>query len=1202
MLTSTLFVSNIHCPSCVAYVQDTLRSLPGIQRIDVSIVDHRIEVQHIEQADLGKTIADVLIKAAFQVQHVSTTDTDGRTITEHSYGEESRATRSFPLFMSRAERKHIENCNACQATMSQSRKKRQSWRDVLTRARGALKQSTSKSGKSEKSQDLESGPRVTHVDGAVDSGPSRFTASLSVGGMTCGSCVSNIKNTVDKMKGVITTTVDLLSNSAVIEYSGKKDKINDIVETIEDIGYEATVVALDETFTSTHSGSDLMRASISIEGMTCSSCVNAVTEGLKSLPFVTAVSVNLVSNNASVDFSGADNLDKILEVIDGLGYDATKEDLQTVDQVQTKTSSERTIQIRVDGIFCEHCPVNIEAAVFKAFGDSLTISTLPSLRNPVMTVSYIPNPPQLTARHILSVIGASHDSFSASIFQPPTQEERSQSMRRREQRHILLRLLFTLIIAIPTFVIGIVFMSLVPSNNPSRQWLEQPVWAGNVTREEWALLIMTTPVMFFGADLFHRRALKEIRALWRPGSPTPILRRFYRFGSMNLLISAGTAVAYFSSLAVLIMDAKSAPASDRRSSDTYFDSVIFLSLFILVGRFLEAYSKAKTGDAVGLLTGLRPKEAVLIGSETDEKGIVTTRVGTDLLEIGDIVNVPHGESPPTDGTIAQDGTFLFNESSLTGESKPVKKVMGDKIFTGSVNVSQAVRMKVTDIGGTSMLDQIVEVVRKGQAKRAPIERIADMITGYFVPVITLIAIVTWVVWLALGESGTLPKHWLDVRQGGWAFWSLEFAIAVFVVACPCGIGLAAPTALYVGGGLAAKLGILVQGGGEAFQEASKINAIVFDKTGTLTEGQMKVTDFGELQQEQNVESHTIALTLAKALEEISTHPIARAVVSYCEDQLTDLAPAIIEKAEIQEISGSGLSGTFTLRLSGHDRLYQYFAAIGNERFLTELANERNPHKFDNSLLGPAVSGYQNSGRSIALLALQKLNDDENGSGFAHSFQPANLFAIADPVRDNALAVLDALRENHHIEVYMCTGDNVNTARAIAAQIGIPPSNIRAGVLPQEKAEFVQSLQTPTSTGSQNVHQRRRIVAFVGDGTNDTPALAAADVSIALSSGSDVAVGTASFILLNSDLETILQLVKLAGRVFRRVKMNFAWALVYNVCLVPVAAGVTYAAGQWRLGPVWASAAMAASSISVVLSSLALRWDFGRVVRLGGSKK
>ena len=1202
MLTSTLFVSNIHCPSCVAYVQDTLRSRPGIQRIDVSIVDHRIEVQHIEQADLGKTIADVLIRAAFQVQHVSTTDTDGRKIAEHSYEESSQPTRSFPLFMSRAERKHIENCNACQATMSRGHRKRQSWRDVLTRATGAVKPSTSMRSKNEQSHDLESGGGVAQANGAADARPSRFTATLSVGGMTCGSCVSNINNAVGTMKEVITTSVDLLSNSAVIEYSGEKSKINDIVETIEDIGYEATVVELNESSTSTKPASDSMRAGISIEGMTCSSCVNTITEGLTSLPFVSSVAVNLVSNNASVDFSGADNLEKILEAIEDLGFDATKEDLQALDRVQTKTSSERTIQIRVDGIFCEHCPKNIETALFKAFGNALTISTVPSQSNPVMTVSYIPNPPQFTARNILSVIDASHESFSASIFQPPTQEQRSQSMRRREQRHILLRLLFTFVVAIPTFVIGIVFMSLVPSNNSSRQWLEQPVWAGSVTREEWALFIMTTPVMFFGADLFHRRALKEIRALWRPGSPTPILRRFYRFGSMNLLISAGTSVAYFSSLAVLILDAKSTPSSNRRSSDTYFDSVTFLSFFILVGRFLEAYSKAKTGDAVGLLTGLRPKEALLASSETDEKGIVTTKISTELLEMGDVVSVPHGESPPTDGTIAQEGTFLFNESSLTGESKPVRKVMGDKIFTGSINVSQAVKMKVTDIGGASMLDQIVEVVRKGQAKRAPIERIADIITGYFVPVITFIAIVTWIIWLALGESGTLPKGWLDVRQGGWPFWSLEFAIAVFVVACPCGIGLAAPTALYVGGGLAAKLGILVQGGGEAFQEASNINAIVFDKTGTLTEGQMKVTDFGDLQNEHHVDSHTIALTLAKALEEVSTHPIARAIATYCEEHLTDVAPAIIEKADIQESSGSGLSGTFTLRLSGHDHPNQYFAAIGNEKFITDLANERNPHKFDNGLLSPALLGYQNSGRSVALLALQKLQNSGTDSVAARSFRPANLFAIADPVRDNTLTVLNSLRDNHHIDVYMCTGDNVTTARAIAAQVGIPPSNIRAGVLPHEKAAFVESLQTPTSTSSQDNHQRRRIVAFVGDGTNDTPALAAADVSIALSSGSDVAVGTASFILLNSDLETILQLVKLARRVFRRVKMNFAWALVYNVCLVPVAAGVTFPAGQWRLGPVWASAAMAASSISVVLSSLALRWDLGKVLRLRRNKK
>lgn len=369
----------------------------------------------------------------------------------------------------------------------------------------------------------------------------------------------------------------------------------------------------------------------------------------------------------------------------------------------------------------------------------------------------------------------------------------------------------------------------------------------------------------------------------------PILRRFYRFGSMNMLISAGTMVAYFASFAVLILKSR-IPADEHGSGDivTYFDTVVFLTLFILVGRALEAYSKAKTGDAVAMLGKLRPSDAILVldhipSDQVDPNNSTIQRIAVDLLELGDVVVIPHGGSPPADGTITGTDSYKFDESSLTGESMPVTKSKGDKVFSGSVNVGRPVSIQITDLGSTSMLDQIVAVVREGQAKRAPVERIADAITGYFVPTITLIAISTFVIWLSLGQSGVLPPDYLDSEQGGWPFWSLQFAIAVFVVACPCGLALAAPTALFVGGGLAAKRGILVRGGGEAFQEASRLDSIVFDKTGTLTEGgALRVSDHEVLVTDER--DREIAWALGKALEESSTHPIARAIVEFCTER------------------------------------------------------------------------------------------------------------------------------------------------------------------------------------------------------------------------------------------------------------------------------------------------------------------------------
>ncbi|KAK5308797.1 hypothetical protein LTR70_010798, partial [Exophiala xenobiotica] len=371
-------------------------------------------------------------------------------------------------------------------------------------------------------------------------------------------------------------------------------------------------------------------------------------------------------------------------------------------------------------MYCPNCPTNVASAIHKAFGNDVVISEHPSLKIPRITLAYRPDPPALTIRRLLSTINAVDAAWSATVYHPPSLEERSRTLQRKERNRILRHLFLTFLVAIPSFIIGVVYMSLVSEEDGTRRWFEEPIWSGTAMRMEWSLFIMTTPAMFYGASIFHARALKEIWSLWRPKSKVSFLRRLYRFGSMNLLISAGTSVAYFASLAVLIMEATASQPMDtqhamdsRRKSMTYFDTVTFLTFFILIGRFLEAYSKAKTGDAVAMLSGLRPTEALLLDDSFDENGPedkpATRKIPVSLLEVGDNVIIPHGASPPTDGILDQEGTFMFDESSLTGESKPVKKIRGDTIFTGSVNVSDPVKITVTELGGKSMLDQIVAV-------------------------------------------------------------------------------------------------------------------------------------------------------------------------------------------------------------------------------------------------------------------------------------------------------------------------------------------------------------------------------------------------------------------------------------------------------------------------------------------------------------
>lgn len=1203
--TTTLLVKNIHCPSCVSFAEDVLRPLPDIHKVDISIIDHTIRVQHDAKKELAQHIIQELSEAAFEIQHVSTRDTTGRVHYEFDLSEPSARTSSHKAWpwsrsMSKAERKHIENCNACKSKLESDqaprrvRRPRQlalaslmGWTSASKPSDLEKAETTSSvaasSDREEKNTDnviIQASPdQEDHLDDKVRES---WIATIAIEGMTCASCVGTITNLTEPIDYVQSVNINLLANNGVFRFTGPRRNIYSIQEAIEDTGYDACVVEIHQipskTKTADHSEQEsAYRMTVSIEGMTCSACVGTITRGLDELPFISNIYIDLINNKGTIEFTG-DNKAAILESIDDLGYDVAETRCEQLDAAEKDAlPTEREITITVKGTYCPLCPTNIANALDKRFGTVVTIVQSPSPKTPRLTVKYTPAPPVTTIRDIITTINAADEAFSASVYHPPSDEERSSDIRRRHRNDILRRLLLALIVAIPTFIIGIVYMSLVSKTNATRTWFEEPVWARDVTREEWALFIMTTPVMFYSANHFHKGAVKDIRSLWGRKSKVPILRRFYRFGSMNLLISLGTTIAYFSSLAILIMNATASRSLTGRSSDTYFDSVTFLTLFLLIGRFLEAYTKAKTGDAVNMLADLKPSEAYVVGKgngkETgnpDNNDPMITKIPADMLEVGDIVSVPHGNSPPTDGIVRQDGAFLFDESSLTGESKPVKKCLGAQVFAGSVNVSHPVHITVTELGGTSMLDKIVAVVREGQGKRAPIERVADAVTGYFAPIVTLIAITTWVLWLGLGAGGVLPRGWLDVQQGGWAFWSLEFAIAVFVVACPCGIGLAAPTALYVGSGLAAKSHILVQGGGEAFQEASNMDVLVFDKTGTLTEGKMQVTNFDMLQQSLNeAENATLALAIAKLLEDSSTHPIATAISVHCAAALEHSSLPPIVASEIQEVPGSGMTGRFTAESPDSNEEIIYEARLGNQRF--EVAE-------DSHLFNTLLSKYQTLGQSIAILSLRRLDNLPNNP--LTPFRAFALFSITDPLRPNTASVLHTLQHTHNLAIHMCTGDNTTTARSIALQLGIPTSNIRSNVLPHEKAEYIKSLQ--------QVDGRRKIVAFIGDGTNDTPALAAADVSIALASGSDVAITQASFILLNSDLGTILQLVRLAQRVFWRVKANFIWAAVYNVALIPVAAGVFFPIGQWRLGPVWASAAMAASSVSVVCSSLALR--------------
>jgi Cu+-exporting ATPase len=1249
-VTTTLFITNLHCPSCVDSIQESLSGLqPPPVYITHSIVSHSVVIHH--SASLAvEDISRSLDAAGFELYNIfqnknSTSDavevlpprendTEWQNSLEQavsrwfqSRGRNESTSLGEPDMTKR--QKHVERCEECKAEAEGMSLHIDSEEPLPIKPEPKIACTEKVSLEHDAAIEQPSSPADQFVIIDRGSTPALHRATLALSGMTCSACVSAITHAVDQLSFVRSIDVNLLTSSGTVVFEGKH-RTDEIITTIEDTGFDATLEKLTEVehpairnVIAPKPQSDRWRATYAIGGMTCSACVGNVTNSLKSYSWIEKVDVNLVSNSATVIFLGKEHLSEIHESIEDSGYDATLDNVISADAAKEEIL-ERAVSIRIDGMYCGHCAGRVTRKLAEKYGKGFTFEFEDpplSQKLPIMNIRYIPVFPDFTIRHIFQTIADVDPAFVPSVYHPPTIEERARQMHAKERRNILFRLVLSVAVAIPAFLLGVVFMSIINSKNPIRKYIMQPMWAGNVTRVTWALFILATPVYFFAADIFHRRAMKELRAMWRPGSRTPFLQRFLRFGSMNMLMSLGTSIAYFASVVELALAATK--KSKGSMTDSYFDAVVFLTMFLLIGRFLEAYSKAKTGDAVTSLGKLRPDEAILVDGQQDGH-----KISTDLLEISDVVRVLHGTSPPFDGIVVQ-GRSDFDESSLTGESRPVKKEVGDTVFSGTINKGQPIKVKITTVAGTSMLDQIINAVREGQTRRAPVERVADTITSHFVPFVVAIAIITWVIWFTLGSTGVIPKDWKTEESGGWALWSLRFSIAVFVIACPCGIGLAAPTALFVGGGLAAKHGILVKGGGEAFQEASSLDCIVFDKTGTLTQGgDPAVTDYVFAEGQER----SLVLGLVKTLEENSNHPIARALVSFCSEQSNYKLSVI----DIDEVPGKGLKGTFNVA----DK--QVTAIIGNEAYMADHHISIPAHE------ATKLQDWKAKGHSVALTAVsmatspsgdheqkrkssassdETIHPETEGSlGYTQTWKLAAIFAISDPLRPEAVSVISALKKRG-IDVWMLSGDNPITANAVGVQVGISSSNIIAGVLPDQKAEKIRYLQRTLIKSSKSVFRipflhrlgsrktKRATVAMVGDGINDAPALSAADLSIAIGSGSDIALSASSFILITSHLNSLLTLLDLSRVVFRRVYFNFGWALIYNLIAMPIAAGVLYVittgkkemtmhhngvgmqggmgmgdTGQThiRLDPVWASLAMAASSVSVVCSSLLLR--------------
>jgi P-type Cu+ transporter len=618
----------------------------------------------------------------------------------------------------------------------------------------------------------------------------------------------------------------------------------------------------------------------------------------------------------------------------------------------------------------------------------------------------------------------------------------------------------------------------------------------------WGLLILTLPVLLFSGRSFFVAAWKTFR---------------HRTATMDTLVAVGTGAAFLYSLLATVapgwLTRRGVPA------EVYYDTTATIITLILLGKLLEARAKARTGEAIKKLVGLGAKTARVVRPDGSE-----VEVAIDQLQLGDEVAVRPGEKIATDGVVLT-GASAVNEAMLTGESLPVEKTTGDPVFGATLNTTGALRFRVTKVGADTLLASIVRLVEDAQGSRAPIQRLADRVSGVFVPVVVTIAILAFVAWFDLSPAGQrLPM-------------ALQAFVAVLIIACPCALGLATPTAIMVGTGRAAARGILIRSA-EALERAYAVDTVLLDKTGTLTKGEPAVTDFTPLPGQDG--AHLLAL--AAAVERQSEHPLAQAVVRYAEAAGTpSRGPEVVG---FQAHTGRGAGAT----VAGQPVL------IGSERLLTE-AGITLPES-----VRAATDRLRTDAKTVLLVAV--------------AGQAVGVFGVADVVRDSSAAAVAQLRQMG-LDVVMLTGDNATTAAAIAQQVGI--TRFFADELPADKAAKVAELQA-----------EGRVVAMVGDGLNDAPALARADVGLAVGTGTDVAAEAAGITLLRGEVGGVAEAIDLSRRTMRVIRQNLFFAFIYNALGIPLAAGVLYPVTGWLLSPMIAAAAMALSSVSVLTNSLRLR--------------
>jgi P-type Cu+ transporter len=731
----------------------------------------------------------------------------------------------------------------------------------------------------------------------------------------------------------------------------------------------------------------------------------------------------------------------------------------------------------VRGMHCAACVGKVERALTSVPGVD---QALVNLATEQAKVSF---DPALTSVEALreAVAAAGYELAEPREGAGPV-DDAEQAARKADQRRQLTRLVVGAVLSVPVLLGGMAH--LLP-------------WVPAVLRDPWVLLVLTTPVQFWVGWEFHGGFLHDLR---------------YRNASMSTLVSIGTNAAYFFSVAVTLWP----HVFPQHGAMTYYDVSAVVITLVVLGRWLEARARGRTSEAIRRLVSLAPRTARVVRDGVD------VDVPTAEVQVGDFVRIRPGERVPVDGVVTE-GASTIDESMLTGESVPVEKRLDSKVFAGTVNRTGSFVFRAARVGSETTLARIVELVAGAQGSRAPIQRLADRVAAVFVPIVLAIAGLTFVAWWIFGPAPS-------------AIYALTNAVAVLVIACPCAMGLATPTAIMVATGRGAELGILVKSA-TALELLDRVDTIVFDKTGTLTVGRLVVTDV--IAAPVSGIGNDELLALAAAAEQGSEHPLGETIVARAKEQGLALPPI----SEFATVPGQGIDAMTT---DGR-------VLLGNRTLMDARG-------IDVDALAPLAARLAAEGKTVVYLAL--------------GGRALGLIAVADVLKPEAAEVVAALAQRG-LDVVMLTGDASPTAEAIAVAAGV--KRVHAEVLPEDKAREIAKLQ-----------DEGRRVAMVGDGINDAPALARADVGIAMGSGTDVAIEAADVTLVRGDLRGVVAAVDLSRRTIRIIKQTLVWAFGYNVVLIPVAAGVLYPIWGIQLSPILAGAAMAFSSVSVVTNSLRLK--------------